>query len=96
MTGTDDTFKGKRIRSGFNTEHDELLFSAVDIISALAETSRPRSYWIDLKHKFEKEKNELFEKIEQLNLTASDGKRRKTDVLNENTATAIAKRTKSS
>ena len=60
--------------------HGEWWFSIIDIIEILVGSERPRKYWNDLKTKLIKEGfNELSEKIGQLKLTASDGKKRETD-----------------
>lgn len=59
---------------------DEWWFSVIDIIEVLSGTDRPRKYWSDLKKKLISEGyNELSEKIGQLKLVASDGKKYLTD-----------------
>lgn len=82
-------FNEKTIRRVWH--NDEWFFSVVDIISALTESENPRRYWSDLKRQlFEKEGfNELYEKIVQLKLLASDGKMRETDVANTETMLRI-------
>ena len=55
----------------------------MDVISVLTGTENPRRYWSDLKRKLKKEGAvELYEKIVQLKMLSSDGKRYKTDVAN--------------
>ena len=51
--------------------------------SVLTGTANPRRYWSDLKRKLKTEgANEVYEKIVQLKMLSSDGKRYKTDVAN--------------
>ncbi len=50
------------------------------MIAVLAQTSRPRKYWDDLKRRLILEGSELSEKIGQLKMQASDGKFYLTDV----------------
>ena len=54
-------------------------FSIVDVIAILTGTENPRRYWSDLKRKLKKEGAvELYEKIVQLKMLSSDGKKYKT------------------
>jgi len=73
-------FESKKIRTHWNTENEKWYFSIVDVISVLAENSRARKYWSDLKKKLKEEGSELSEKIGQLKMLANDGKMRMTDV----------------
>ena len=74
-------FEDKQIRTAWDAEREEWYFSIVDVISVLTGTENPRRYWSDLKRKLKKEgANELYEKIVQLKMLSSDGKRYKTDV----------------
>ena len=50
------------------------------MIAILADNSRARKYWNDLKKKLKDEGSELSEKIGQLKMLANDGKMRITDV----------------
>jgi len=71
-------FKGKKIRRIIY--QNEWWFSIVDIINALTGTDRPRKYWNDLKKKLTEEGyREVSEKIGQLKMEASDGKKYLTD-----------------
>ncbi|HUY79229.1 MAG TPA: Bro-N domain-containing protein [Ktedonobacterales bacterium] len=55
-------------------------FSVIDVIGVLTESATPRRYWAELKAKVRGEGfNEVFAKIEQLKMTANDGKQRTTD-----------------
>jgi hypothetical protein len=75
-------FEDKRIRTAWDEEKEEWLFSIVDVIEILAGTDNPRRYWSDLKRKMKAEGSQLYEKIVQLKLRSSDGKRYNTDVAN--------------
>lgn len=75
-------FEDKRIRTAWDGESNEWLFSIVDVIEVLAGTDNPRRYWSDLKRKMKSEGSKLYEKIVQLKLLSSDGKRYNTDVAN--------------
>lgn len=71
-------FQEKQIRRIWHKE--EWWFSIIDVIEVLSESKNPRRYWSDLKRKLKKEGFEqLYEKIVQLKLEASDGKNYKTD-----------------
>ncbi|MBF0558713.1 MAG: Bro-N domain-containing protein [Nitrospirae bacterium] len=77
-------FKGKEIRRMFH--NNEWWFSITDIVEVLTGTERPRKYWNDLKKKlFEEGYDELSEKIGQLKLMSSDGKKYETDCANTET-----------
>jgi hypothetical protein len=78
-------FKGKKIRKIIH--NDEWYFSIIDIIEVLTKSSNPRRYWSDLKVKlFENEGySQLYEKIVQLKLESSDGKKYFTDTANTET-----------
>lgn len=74
-------FEDKQIRTAWDAEREEWYFSIVDVISVLTGTENPRRYWSDLKRKLKNEGAiEVYEKIVQLKMTASDGKNRLTDV----------------
>lgn len=74
-------FEDKQIRTAWDAEREEWYFSIVDVIAVLTGTENPRRYWSDLKRKLKKEgATELYEKIVQLKMLSSDGKRYKTDV----------------
>ena len=76
-------FEDQKIRTAWDAEKEEWYFSIIDVISVLAGTANPRRYWSDLKRKLKAEgANELYEKIVQLKMLSSDGKRYKTDVAN--------------
>jgi hypothetical protein len=74
-------FENKNIRTLWDEAADKWYFSIVDIIAVLTESSEPRRYWSDLKTKLRQESgnNELYDKIVQLKLQSSDGKKYATD-----------------
>lgn len=73
-------FDGQLIRYVWDENEEKYFFSVVDIISVLTESSTPRRYWSDLKHKLQAEGSELYDKIVQLKITAADGKKYLTDM----------------
>ena len=73
-------FQDKKIRTHWDEETEKWFFSIVDVVGVLAENSRPRKYWSDLKRKLKDEGSELSEKIGQLKMKSQDGKMRQTDV----------------
>lgn len=77
-------FRQKEIRKVIYK--NEWWFSIIDIIEILIGSDRPRKYWNDLKTKLVKEGfNELSDKIGQLKLMSTDGKRYLTDCANTET-----------
>jgi len=73
-------FQNQEIRSQWDADREQWLFSVIDIIQALTGNERPRKYWSDLKRKLIQEGSEVSDKIGQLKMLASDGKYRLTDV----------------
>lgn len=78
-------FQNQEIRSHWDADLEQWLFSVIDIIQVLTGNERPRKYWNDLKRKLIQEGSEVSEKIGQLKMLASDGKYRITDVTNTET-----------
>lgn len=78
-------FKGNKIRRVLH--NDEWYFSIIDIIQVLSESTNARRYWSDLKIKLTKEEGfeQLYEKIVQLKLESTDGKKYETDAANSET-----------
>ena len=75
-------FEEKKVRTIWDAEKEEWYFSVVDVVAVLTESERPRKYWNDLKKKLQQEGSELSEKIGQLKMPSSDGKKYKTDCMN--------------
>jgi cell filamentation protein len=66
----------------------------LDIVAVLNEEpdySKSRNYWKYLKAKLKKEKNQLVSTTTQLKLTAADGKKYKTDMLDSESVVELAK-----
>ncbi|MDR0321769.1 MAG: Bro-N domain-containing protein [Treponema sp.] len=74
-------FENKKIRTAWNADSEEWLFSIVDVIAVLTDSTQPRKYWSDLKTKLKAEGSELSDFIGQLKMPAEDGKMREIDVL---------------
>jgi len=78
-------FKQSSIRRVWDEEKELWYFSVVDVVGVLTEASVPRRYWTDLKKKLIDEGNQLYDKIVQLKLISSDGKKYLTDVADTET-----------
>ena len=78
-------FENKKIRRIWH--EDQWWFSVVDVVEVLTESARSRKYWADLKIKLQREEgfDQLSEKIGQLKLESSDGKKYATDCANTET-----------
>ena len=79
MTNAIKLFNNKKIRVLWDEKNEKWFFSIIDVITVLTESSVPRRYWSDLKIKLKDEGFELYEKIVQLKLKSSDGKKYETD-----------------
>src|SRR3972149_6420855 len=75
-------FQGKKIRRHWDDSKELWYFSVVDVVEALTGSTIPRRCWSDLKIKLQFEGSEVYEKIVQLKLKASDGKFYLTDTAN--------------
>lgn len=76
-------FEDKRIRTAWDEGKEEWYFSVVDVVAVLTDQPDQRgasNYWAKLKQRLKAEGSELLTKCQQLKMTASDGKRRLTDV----------------
>ena len=73
-------FEGTKIRRIWHDE--QWYFSVVDVIQAITDSGRPRKYWSDLKKKLIDEGFELSDKIGQLKVASTDGKKYETDCSN--------------
>jgi len=72
-------FNQKQIRRLWDENQEKWFFSVIDIISALTDSAIPKRYWSDLKRKLVEEGSQLYDKIVQLKMIASDGKKYFTD-----------------
>lgn len=72
-------FEDIPVRAVWDEESSKWWFCAVDIVTAVAETSNPRVYWATIKRR----NIQLFANCKQLKLKARDGKLYNTDVVDE-------------
>ena len=74
-------FEDKKIRTAWNEEKEEWYFSVVDVVSVLTDSKDPTAYWRKLKQRLKAEGNETVTNCHGLKMTAPDGKKRMTDVV---------------
>ena len=67
-------FENKKIRTAWDSEHEEWYFSVVDVVSVLTDSVDGRKYWNKLKQRLKDEGNETVTNCHQLKMTAADGK----------------------
>ena len=72
-------FEDQPVRRTWDEKAEKLLFSVVDIIGILSQSTNPRNYWKVLKNRLNKEGSEVVTKCNQLKMLAPDGKMRETD-----------------
>ena len=79
-------FEDQPIRTAWNETEEEWYFSIVDVVGVLTNQPDARhasTYWAVLKKRMNEEgANELLTNCKQLKLKAADGKRRLTDIAN--------------
>ncbi|MDR0470279.1 MAG: Bro-N domain-containing protein [Nitrososphaerota archaeon] len=78
------SFENKRVRTAWDEEKEEWLFSIVDVVGILTDQPTPRNastYWAVMKNRLKDEgANKLLTNCKQLKMLAEDGKMRQTDV----------------
>ena len=74
-------FEDRRIRTAWDEEAEEWYFSVVDVVSVLTDSKDPTAYWRKLKQRLKVEGNETVTNCHGLKMTATDGKKRLTDVV---------------
>ena len=87
-------FDDREVRAIWDDDNAKWWFSVLDIVALLRDEddyTKRRNYWKYLKAKLKKEKNELVSATTQLKLTANDGKRYLTDVLDYDGIIALGK-----
>lgn len=87
-------YKDHKVRAIWDEENNKWWFSVVDIIAAINDESdyqKSRNYWKYLKTKLAKNGDELVSATHQLKLTAPDGKKRSTDVLDADGVQLLAR-----
>lgn len=74
-------FGEDKVRSYYDENSEHWFFSIIDVVSILTESKNPRRYWSDLKIKLTEDEDfsQLYEKIVQLKLKSTDGKKYNTD-----------------
>ncbi|HVI42552.1 MAG TPA: Bro-N domain-containing protein, partial [Anaerovoracaceae bacterium] len=76
-------FEDKRIRTAWDEQKQEWLFSVVDVVEVLTDSADPNNYWKVLKSRLGKEGNQSVTNCNQLKMKShKDGKKYKTDVAN--------------
>jgi len=77
-------FENKEIRTAWDGEREEWYFSVVDVVAVLTNQNTQRgasNYWAKLKQRLKMEgADQLLTNCQQLKMTATDGKKRVTDV----------------
>jgi len=73
------------VRSIWDEETSKWWLCAADVVAAITDTTNPRVYWATLKRRH----NQLFANCKQLKLTASDGKKYSTDVIDDDTLNSL-------
>ncbi|MGI5091731.1 Fic family protein [Treponema socranskii] len=86
-------FNNKEVRAVWDEENSKWWFSVLDIVGVLNEQSeyeKNRNYWKYLKAKLKKEHNQLGSVTTQFKLTAPDGKKRLSNVMDYNQVIELA------
>ncbi len=87
-------FDDREVRAVWDEENAKWWFSVLDIVSVLTDQddyTKTRNYWKYLKAKLKKEGSEVVSITTQLKLTAADGKKYKSDMLDYNGIIALGK-----
>ena len=73
-------FEERKVRTVWDDEAGKWYVSIVDVIAVLTESKDAAAYWRKLKQRLKAEGNETVTNCHGLKMTASDGKKRLTDV----------------
>lgn len=84
-------FDNKEVRAIWDDKNAKWYFSVVDVCHAISATSNPRRYWSDLKRRIANENKQLYEKIVQLKISSTDGKKYLTDTFDSDGILALGK-----
>lgn len=87
-------FNDREVRAVWDDEKCKWWFSVLDVVAVLNEEvdyQKVRNYWKYLKAKLKKENNQLVSVTTQLKITAPDGKKRLSDLLDSEGIIALAK-----
>ena len=74
--------QNQEIRSQWDADQEQWLFSVIDVVGALSGSTNPRKYWSVLKMRLKKEGSQLATNCSQLKMLSADGKSYLTDVAN--------------
>ncbi len=88
-------FNDHEVRAIWDEDRSKWWFSVTDVIGAIndqADHQKNRNYWKYLKTKLKKEGDETVSATNRLKLSAPDGKRRLTDVLDADGVMSLAKK----
>jgi cell filamentation protein len=87
-------FDDREVRAVWDEENAKWWFSVLDIVAVLTDQddyNKTRNYWKYLKAKLKKENSQLVSATTQLKLTAADGKKYKSDMLDYDGIIALGK-----
>lgn len=87
-------YDDREVRAIWDEENSKWWFSVLDIVGVLNDQddySKNRNYWKYLKNKLKNSNNELVSATNQLKLIAPDGKKRSTDVLDNEGVVLLAR-----
>ncbi|MCB0602030.1 MAG: hypothetical protein KDC28_12415 [Saprospiraceae bacterium] len=87
-------FDDREVRAVWDEENAKWWFSVLDIVAVLNDQNdykKNRNYWKYLKAKLKKENSEVVSATTQLKLTAPDGKKRSSDMLDYDGIIALGK-----
>jgi len=73
-------FEQKNVRTHWDESQEQWLFSIVDVVAILSESTNPQAYWRKLKQRLKAEGNQSVTNCHALKMLAADGKMRLTDV----------------
>lgn len=68
-------FQNQEIRSQWDADQEQWLFSVIDVVGALSGSANPRKYWSVLKTRLKKEGSQLATNCSQLKMLVTDGRR---------------------
>lgn len=87
-------YKDREVRAVWDDENSKWWFSVIDVVGVLNEQDdyqKNRNYWKYLKSKLKKNGNQLVSSTNQLKISAPDGKKYKTDVMDLDGVMELAK-----
>ena len=87
-------FDDREVRALWDEQNARWWFSVLDIVAVLTDQNdyaKTRNYWKYLKAKLKKENSQLGSATTQLKITAADGKKYKSDMLDYNGIIALGK-----